>query len=302
MPVSIETLPLTGGRHVDILLGGDPFGTPIVMHHGTPSDATTYASWSEDCAARRLRLVCMSRPGYASSSRQPGRSVASAARDTAEVLDHLGAETFLSLGWSGGGPHALACAAMLGKRCRGVAVLAGVGPYEMAGVEFAEGMGPENVSEFDAAAAGETTLRGWMDAHAMPFRSVTGEFLVQAFGGLLPPVDQDVMQATFAEEMAAVIRRALSQGFDGWIDDDLAFTRPWGFSLGEIAAPVTLWQGEFDLMVPVAHARWMAERIPGARFEFVPGHGHISLVTQFRHHILDDLLKSEASARHPPGR
>ena len=86
-----------------------------------------------------------------------------------------------------------------------------------------------------------------------------------------------------------MIRRALSPGFDGWIDDDLAFTRPWGFSLGEIAAPVTLWQGEFDLMVPPAHGRWMAGRIPHARFELAPGHGHISLVTRYRDEILDDL-------------
>jgi pimeloyl-ACP methyl ester carboxylesterase len=91
-----------------------------------------------------------------------------------------------------------------------------------------------------------------------------------------------------------VTRRALAPGFDGWIDDDLAFIRPWGFSLGAIAAPVTLWQGALDLMVPVAHGRWMSKRIPRARFALAPGHGHISMVRHYRNEILDDLLKGRS--------
>ena len=265
-----------------------------MLHHGTPSDATTYADWSEVCAARRLRLICMSRPGYAGSSRQPGRSVAAVAADIAEILDGIGGETFFSLGWSGGGPHALACAALLGERCRGVSVLAGVGPHEMDGVDFLAGMGPENVSEFEAAVVGEPALRAWMAAHATEFRSVTGASLAAAFGGLLPRADQDVLRGTYADALAAVTRRALAPGFDGWIDDDLAFVQPWGFSLGAIAAPVTLWQGELDLMVPVSHGRWMSEHLPRARFALASGHGHISLVTQYRNEILDDLLDGQS--------
>ena len=292
VPASADILTLEGGREVDLVLGGDPGGTPIVMHHGTPSDATTFARWSEVCAGRQLRLVCMSRPGYARSGRQPGRSVVDAARNTAAVLDRLGAGRFFTLGWSGGGPHALACATLPAARCLGVAVLAGVGPFEMEGLNFSAGMGPENVAEFDAAVAGETRLRAWMAAHSDAFRSVTGKVLIEAFGGLVPAVDQEAMRGEFAEEMAAVIRRALSPGFDGWIDDDLAFVRPWGFALNEIVAPVRLWQGELDLMVPAAHGRWMADRIPRARLQFVPGHGHISLVTRFREQILDGLLET----------
>ena len=287
---STETMTLADGRRADILLGGDPDGTPIVMHHGTPSDATVYAGWSEACAARRLRLVAMSRPGYAGSDRRAGRSVAQIAADIRDVLDRIGGEGFFTLGWSGGGPHALACGALLGARCRGVSVLAGIAPSGMEGLDHLDGMGPENVAELGAAEAGEATLRDWMEVNAAAFRSVTGPALAEAFGGLVPPIDRDVLQGPFAEEMAAVVRRALAPGFDGWIDDDLAFVRPWGFEIGEVEVPVTLWQGELDLMVPAAHGRWMAERIPGGRLMFAPGHGHFSLVTQYQGDILDDLL------------
>jgi pimeloyl-ACP methyl ester carboxylesterase len=152
-------------------------------------------------------------------------------------------------------------------------------------------MGPENVDEFGAAAAGEDTLRAWMRDHAEPFRQVTADAIVAAFAGLVPQVDKDVLVGGFAERMAAVMRRALEHGVDGWIDDDLAFTRPWGFDVGDVTVPVTVWQGDLDLMVPFAHGQWLARHVPGARAQLAPGHGHLSLITRFREAILDDLLR-----------
>jgi pimeloyl-ACP methyl ester carboxylesterase len=289
VPASNQHFHFADGRTADVFLGGDPAGEALVLHHGTPSDSTTFADWHEVCAARGLRLICMSRPGYATSSRHAGRSVADAARDTAELLDLLGHETFFTAGWSGGGPHALACAALLKTRCRGVATLAGVGPYGMADLDFLAGMGPENIEEFGAALAGESALRAWKHENAEPFRHVTGEILAEAFGGLVPQIDRDALQGGYADAMAAGMRRALEHGFDGWVDDDLAFTRPWGFAVGEIDVPVTIWQGDLDLMVPAAHGAWLARHMPSARFAAVPGHGHISLVTNYRPEILDDL-------------
>src|SRR4051812_37914608 len=98
---------LADGRNLDVFMGGDPGGFPLVMHHGTPSDATTSAGWDADCRARGVRLLCASRPGYATSARKPGRTVAQAAHDTAATLDALGHGSFVTAGWSGGGPHAL---------------------------------------------------------------------------------------------------------------------------------------------------------------------------------------------------
>ena len=295
MAVANEMRTLSDGRRVDVLLGGDPAGTPLVMHHGTPSDATAWAGWSEPCAARGLRLIAMSRPGYASSDRDGGRPVAAAAADAAQVLDQLGADRFLTLGWSGGGPHALACAALLGARCRGAAILAGVGPWRMDGVDFLAGMGPENLAEFGAAEAGETAVESWLQANGAAFRTVTGAELADAFGGLVPPIDQDELRGRVGDDLAAVMRRALAGGFAGWVDDDLAFVQPWGFALDSVAVPVTLWQGDLDLMVPPTHGQFLARAIPGARLEFARGHGHISLLTRFRDAILDDLIGHRAA-------
>ena len=290
MTAATTSFTLPDGRALDVLLGGHAAGLALVMHHGTPSDSTTFTDWDEACATRGLRLICASRPGYATSSRLPGRAVAQAVQDTTALLDQLGHDQFLTAGWSGGGPHALACAALLPERCRAAATLAGVGPWGQPGLDFLAGMGPENVAEFGAALGGEAAVRSWLQAHGEAFRHVTGVELAAAFGGLLPAIDREVLSGGYAEHMAAEMRRALAPGFDGWADDDLAFTRAWGFALASIRCPVTVWQGDLDLMVPFTHGRWLAREVPGARAVLVPGHGHVSLVTRFRDPILDELV------------
>jgi pimeloyl-ACP methyl ester carboxylesterase len=260
------------------------------MHHGTPADATTFADWHAACETRGLRLICASRPGYAGSTRSAGRAVAQVADDVAAILDALGHDRFVTAGWSGGGPHALACAARLPDRCMAVATLAGVGPDRVPDLDFLAGMGEENVVEFGAAREGEAALRRWLQENGEPFRHVTAATLVEAFGSLAPPVDQAVLTGGYAEALATMIRRALAPGFDGWIDDDLAFTRDWGYAFDSIRAPVAVWQGELDKMVPFSHGRWLVRHVPGAQAHLVPGHGHLSLVVRHRDEVLDELL------------
>lgn len=292
MTVRTQPLTLADGRVVEVFLGGDPAGYPLVMHHGTPADATTFADWHAPCQARGLRLICASRPGYAASTRLAGRSVADVAADVSAILDWLGHSRFITAGWSGGGPHALACAALLADRCAAAATLAGVGPLGADDLDFLAGMGPENIAEFGAAMEGEPALRLWMQANAEPLRAVTGEALAEAFGGLVPEIDKHVLVGGYADQLASVFRRALEPGFGGWIDDDLAFTKPWGFSVASIRVPVVVWQGDLDLMVPFAHGRWLLGSISGARGQMVPGHGHISLVARYRDEVLADLQRS----------
>jgi len=278
------------GRNLDVLVGGAATGPALVCHHGSPSDASVWLDWDGAAAEHGLRLIAVSRPGYATSSRQPGRNISSVADDVKHVLDTLGVPWFVTVGWSGGGAHALACAALLGSRCRGGATLAGVGPYGEPGLDFLAGMGPENEAEFGAAFEGESCLRAWLEKHGAAFRHVTGAEIVEAFGGLVPQIDRDVLAGGFADAMAAEMRRALAPGFDGWVDDDMAFIRPWGFDLASIGVPVVVWQGDLDLMVPSAHGKWLAEKIPGAFAKPAIGHGHISLVVEYRDAILRDLM------------
>lgn len=278
------------GRVGDLIVAGAATGPALVMHHGTPSDASLWASWDGVARANGVRLLALSRPGYATSTRAPGRIVADVASDVREVLDAYDVPWFVTAGWSGGGPHALATAHLLGDRCRAAATLAGVGPFDAPELDFLADMGPENHEEFGAATHGETAVRAWLAANAAHFASVTGDEIAEAFGGLVPPIDRDVLVGGFAGAMAAEMRRALAHGFDGWIDDDLAFVRPWGFDLGAMRVPVTVWQGDLDLMVPAAHGAWLASHVPGAVAKPAPGHGHISLVTTYRDEIVGDLL------------
>jgi pimeloyl-ACP methyl ester carboxylesterase len=278
------------GRALDVMLGGAGAGPALVAHHGTPSDASLWDDWDAGCAARKLRLIAVSRPGYATSTRRPGRAVSDIPGDIADVLDELAVPWFIAAGWSGGGPHALACGALLADRCRAVATLAGVGPYGQSDLDFLAGMGPENHAEFGAALKSEEALRAWLTANAAMLQHVTGDELAEAFGGLIPQIDKDALTGGFANAMAATMRRALADGFDGWVDDDYAFLKPWGFDLDAIDVPVTAWQGDLDLMVPAAHGAWLAKHIPTAVKRDASGHGHISLMVDYRDAILDDLL------------
>lgn len=287
---SLRAVALPDRRSAEVWLGGDPTGQALVMHHGTPSDATTFADWHAPCRARGLRLICISRPGYAGSTRRPGRTVAQGSDDVSAVLDALGHDRFVTAGWSGGGPHALACAARLPGRCRGAATLAGVGPSLAGDLDFLAGMGAENIAEFGAARAGEGELRRWLIDNAESLRRITGPELADAFGDLVAPADKAVLVGGYADALAAVFRRALAPGFDGWIDDDLAFMRDWGFDLDEVRVPVAVWQGDLDRMVPFAHGRWLVRHVPGAQARLVAGHGHLSLVVRHRDEVLDELL------------
>jgi pimeloyl-ACP methyl ester carboxylesterase len=234
--------------------------------------------------------VAISRPGYGLSDRLEGRRVASVAEDVEDVLDALGIIEFVSLGWSGGGPHALACGALLPERCKAVSSLAGVGPYGEPDLDFLDGMGPENVEEFGIALEGEEALRRWMDEHAQPYRTIADEELAEALGGLVPEIDVLALnEQGLAAIWAGSMRRCFTNGWDGWIDDDMVFCNHWGFEPSEITVPVAVWQGDLDLMVPFAHGEWLLRHIPTATARLEPGHGHLSLLADRRQAIIDDL-------------
>jgi pimeloyl-ACP methyl ester carboxylesterase len=289
----IVTVP--DGRKIDVLIAGPADGLPLVLHEGTPVGLVLYPPTVRAAQVRGLRVVVAARPGYERSTPRPGRRVVDVAGDTAAVLDELGADTFVTVGWSGGGPHTLACAAALPGRCLAAASVAGVAPYQAKGLDWLAGMGPENVDEFGAAAAGEAVLTQFLDSAAAALGTVTGADVAQALGGLVIAADQATLTGEFADYVAAALRASMSTGIAGWRDDDLAFVRDWGFSLGGAqggaAAPVAIWQGDQDKMVPFAHGQWLAANIPGARAHLVPGEGHLSLTVSSLDRIFDDLLE-----------
>jgi pimeloyl-ACP methyl ester carboxylesterase len=250
----------------------------LVYHHGTPGAGPFEDELLGGARAAGLRIAELVRPGYGASTRMPGRRVADVVPMVAALADHLGHERFVTLGWSGGGPHAIATAALLPHRCAGALSLAGVGPFGEADLDFLAGMGQDNIDEFGAALAGAQQLEELMNAAAVGLREASPQELVDQLRSLLPEVDQAVITGDTGEQLAEVFRWALSTGIWGWFDDDMAFVEPWGFSLSTITVPVAVWQGSADLMVPIDHARWLAERIPTAVPHLVDNEGHLSLV------------------------
>ena len=286
-----RTITLGNGRSLDVLVAPPSDGAVgLISHHGTPGEASRFAPWADSARERGLRLVGFSRPGYAGSSRHAGRTVAAVAADVAELADALGIGTFLSIGRSGGGPHSIACAALLPERCLAATALVTIAPWGATGLDWFDRMSQLNLDEFGAALRGEEALRAWMADKGEQLRHVTGAEIADSIGDEMPDCDRAILTGEHAEEEAAGIRRALANGFDGWVDDDLAFTRDWGFELQGIHRPVRIWQGELDHLVSVAHGRWLAEHIPAATFNLAEGHGHLSLAEAHRDAILDDLV------------
>ena len=280
------------GRTLDVLVGGDSTSDiALVCHHGTPSDSTLWVDWHQDALVRKLRLVSVTRPGYAASDRKPGRSVSCVAKDVSDVLDALGIDTFLTIGWSGGGPHALACAALLPERCIAVSVLAGVGPHGEPDLDSLSDMGPENIEHKKIAIQGEGPLREWAKVNAAAWFTIADEDLAAALGGLVPEIDVYALnEQGQAKIWASSIRRCLQNGIDGYIDDSLVFCKYWGFKPADIRSPVTIWQGDLDLMVPFTHGQWLIKHIPNAKGMLEIGHGHISLIADKKQDIIDDLV------------
>jgi pimeloyl-ACP methyl ester carboxylesterase len=278
---------LKSGRVIEFLDNEIPSERAIFFHHGTPGGSSTWKTWLPLFADSGIRVIATSRAGYGESERAFGRQVADIADDISQLCDGLGINSFVSIGWSGGGPHALATT--LDKRCRGVVTLAGVGMFNQNDLDFLEGMGPENHEEFGVALLGESALSAWMVANASPLQHVTGEEIREAFGGLIGEADKAVLEGFVAEEVADAMCSGLAGGFDGWIDDDLAFVQEWGFDLKNIAVPVVIWQGDDDFMVPHAHAEWLASAIPGSELRFTPGEGHLSLTVKGRPAIVTQL-------------
>ena len=293
-----RVLATADGRQLEVLSTGPEDGLVLLFHNGTPGGLVASTDMATAAAARGLRTVMYARPGYGGSTARPGRRIADAAADTATVLDGLGARQFVTVGWSGGGPHALACAALLPGRCLAAASLAGVAPAHAAGLDWMAGMSPENVDEFTAAGQGETALTTFLEEAAAGLGQVTGQQVAEEMGGLISAADRAVVTAEFADYLAESFRIALRAGIAGWRDDDIAFVSDWGFPLEQAGAvPVAIWQGAEDRMVPFSHGAWLAGHIPGARAHLARGEGHLTLAARSFGMVLDDLLDL---AGHPP--
>jgi pimeloyl-ACP methyl ester carboxylesterase len=275
--VTLEHRVPVDGRILAVLEAGDESGHAVVAIHGTPGSGLLWRGLAEDAEARGIRLLAYDRPGYGGSDPHPGRTVADAAGDVAAIADALGIERFAVEGGSGGGPHTLACAALLPDRVVAAASLAGVAPYPAEGLDWLDGMGQDNLDEFEATLAGRETLERYLREQADAMLAAEPDAIADTLRSLLSPPDAAALTGEFAEYLAESTRRAIGERLDGWIDDDFVFMNPWGFELGEIRVPVQLLHGAQDRFVPMAHGEWLAERIPGVDAHLSEEDGHLTI-------------------------
>ena len=268
------------GRIVGYELVGPADGVPIVAMHGTPGSRVTRFPIGDPYAAAGVRVLRFDRGGYGLSTRVPGRSVRDCVSDVAALVDHLGWECFAVTGGSGGGPHALACGGLLPERVTRVLIERSLAPFDADGLDWYEGMTDGNISEFRAAEHGEDVLRAVVEPEAASILEQLGGDSAGLLGDTYDLADADVSALSddaVAREVRKMLREALRGGAEGWIDDDLAFVKPWGFDLRSITGPVVVRYGAADTLVPAAHGRWLVSHIPGA-IEERDDDGHIGSI------------------------
>jgi len=266
------------GRTLAVREGGDPAGVPVLVFNGTPGSTLFYEPNLRDAEEKGIRLFSYDRPGYGGSTRDKGRNVAACAGDAAAVCDALGVGRFCLWGISGGGPHALAAAALLPDRVAAAAALAPVAPFDAEGLDFFEGMGEQNIEEVKAALESEEAHLAVLERDREEIFNTSAEQLVDVLETLLGPADREVLTGRIAAYTLESMREATEGSLDGWFDDGVAFTQPWGFDLASIRVPVLHWQGEQDKFVPFGHGVWLSQHIPGVESRLSPEDGHLTLV------------------------
>ncbi len=276
--VETVTLPVGHGRELCVEMAGDPRGTPILVHYGTPNSRHLYGRWVADAAAKGVRLLCYDRPGYGRSTVDPGRNVAAGAADVRAIAEALGHDRLRIWGISGGGPYALACAALLPDIAVAAASVASPAPYGAAGLDYFAGMGDLNVESMqlflcDPDEARRRHHEDWQQA-----RTATAEQLAEIMKSVLSPVDADALTGELAEWMASSTRDGLAADDQGWWDDGAAELTSWGFDLRDVRVPVKIWHGRQDRMVPVQHGEWLAANVPGAEADISDRDGHVTMI------------------------
>jgi pimeloyl-ACP methyl ester carboxylesterase len=277
VPVVTRSVQAADGRSLTVHEAGDPEGAPVLFHHGTPSSGRPWQRHDAEAEQQGVRLISYDRAGYATSDRNPGRAVVDVVGDALAIMDALGVDRFATWGPSGGGPHALACAARAGDRVAACATMSGAGPSDAPDLDFLAGMGDGNIHEFGLARDGEAALRPALEEEAAGLRGATVPQLVEGLAPFLSDVDAEALDDDLGGYFLAIFGEALADGVDGWVDDDLAFVRPWGFEVSEIGVPVLVLQGRQDLMVPFAHGVWLARSIRGAEARLSEAEGHLTL-------------------------
>lgn len=276
---------LPDGRRLACDEYGAPDGEPVFFMHGTPGSRLGPRPRVMVLYQLGVRLIAFDRPGYGESDPKPGRTVADAAADVSAIADALGIGQFAVIGRSGGAPHALACAALLPDRTTRAAALVGLAPTGADGLDWFAGMTQGNKTDFGAARRGVGAVAGRLRAAAERIRADPRVMINDLYADLTESDRQVVGDAGIRKMLVSNFSEAFRSSADGWIDDVMALTAPWGFDLRDVAVPTLLWHGAEDRFTPAGHGAWLGGRIPGAIAIVEPGRSHFGALK-----VIPDLL------------
>jgi pimeloyl-ACP methyl ester carboxylesterase len=266
------------GRSLAFEEWGEPNGFPVFSLHGTPGSRFNRHYDENLYVQAGARVITYDRPGYGESDRHPGRHVVDCVEDVAALADALGIDRFAVVGGSGGGPHALAVAARLPERVERATCVVGVAPYDTEDFDWFEGMDPKNVEEMQWALDGEAVLVPNLEREAAEAVARVAVDPSKVIGDDFELPDSDRAELARPERHHVIrqsVNESIGKGVWGWVDDDLAFIRPWGFDVSEIRVPTRVMYGTTDVLVPRTHGEWLARNVPGAEVVIEDSQGHL---------------------------
>jgi pimeloyl-ACP methyl ester carboxylesterase len=253
----------------------------VLVQVGSPNAGVLYGDWVEDAAARGLTLIAYDRPGYGGSSRLPGRTVADCVADVRRLSEVVGFERCVVWGFSGGGPHALACGALLDDLVAAVATIGSPAPFDAPGLDFSAGWPDEAQEDHALFLSDRAAWERQGEQQREELLAMSAGELAEDWSAGKSPVDGAVLQGEFGAWLHRAAQAAVASSVEGWTDDDIAWSHsPWGFDPASMSIPVKVWHGREDGFVPFAHGRWLADAIPGAQAELRDHDGHFTVVAQ----------------------
>jgi pimeloyl-ACP methyl ester carboxylesterase len=279
------------GRTLAVTEGGDPDGVPVLAHQGTPNSRLQYGPDVAVAREHGVRVITYDRPGYGESTPQPGRTIADCAKDARAILGGLGIDRALSWGHSGGGPHVLACAALLPDVIPAAASLASPAPWGAEGLDWLDGMGELNAEDHKLFLKDKVAARKKLESDRVEMLGATAEHTREMIKTLVSPADAAVFTPELAQYFVASAEAGLAPGGEGWWEDAVALVDPWGFELADISIPVLLLHGQQDRFVPFGHGVWLAAQIPGVEARLTDDDGHLTLPVHHLGEVYDWLLE-----------
>lgn len=279
------------GRKLAVTEGGDPGGVPVLVHYGTPNSRLPYEPDVATAREHGIRMITYDRPGYGGSSAQPGRTVADCAADVRSISSALGIERLLTWGISGGGPHVLACAALLPDLIPAAASLASPAPWGVDGLDYFAGMGELNADDTRLYFQDKAAARAKLERDRLDMLGASPADVSELMRTLLSEADAAAFTPQLAQYFVDSAAAGLGPGGEGWWEDAVASVEPWGFALADISVPVLLFHGKQDRFVPFGHGVWLAAHIPGVEARLTEDDGHVTLTARHLGEVYDWLLE-----------